>query len=318
MLLISLPMLAKAQDSLSVDHHEHLLSPALVGTLGQQKPFVASDLIAELDQAGIQRAVLLSLAYQFGNPNRPPVHDEYAKVKTENDWTASQAREYPNRLFVFCGVDPLREYALTEIARCSHDAQLRLGLKLHFANSDVDLDNLEHLRKLQEVFRAADQHHMAIVVHLHPSVNRHRPYGQKEAMIFLSQVLPYAPHVCVQIAHLSGPGGYDDLATDQALSVFIEAIARHDKRVAHLYFDISGVAGIGKWREKKQLIASRIRQVGVHRILFGSDGAWTDFTPLRAEQAFHALPLTPEEMHVIETNVAPYLRAAIEKSSATK
>lgn len=308
--LLLMPPLASAPEEPRADYHEHLLSPAAARLLRQPKPFLARDLIAEMDAAGIRRAVILSLAYQFGNPNRPAVEDEYTQVKRENDWTAAQVKEYPARLVAFCGVDPLRDYALAEIDRCSRDPYLSVGLKLHFGNSDVDLDNPEHLRKLRDVFRAADIHHMAIVVHLHPSVDRHRPYGSAEAQIFLSQVLSAAPHISVQIAHLAGSGGYDDPATDAALSVFLSAIVRHDPRVSHLYFDISGVAGLGDWQSKKQLIALRIREAGVHRILFGSDGAWTSFTPLRAEAAFHALPLTREEFRVIETNIPPYMPAA--------
>jgi predicted TIM-barrel fold metal-dependent hydrolase len=264
-------------------------------------------LIAELDAAGIHRAVVLSLAYQFGNPNRPAVEDEYTQVKRENDWTADQVRQFPGRLVAICGVDPLREYALAEIDRCSHNPYLSAGLKLHFGNSDVDLDRPEQVRKLREVFHAADSHHMAIVVHLHPNIDHHRPYGAKQAQTFLTEVLSAAPHVPVQVAHLAGSGGYDDPTTDSALSVFINALARYDPRVSHLYFDMSGVAGLGEWKSKKQLIASRIRQVGVHRILFGSDGAWTNFTPLRAEAAFHQLPLTREEFQVIDNNSPPYI-----------
>ena len=43
------------------------------------------------------------------------------------------------------------------------------------------------------MFRAADDHGMAIVVHMRPSVTRKRPYGAKEAEIFLNEVLPSAP-----------------------------------------------------------------------------------------------------------------------------
>ena len=45
----------------------------------------------------------------------------------------------------FCSVNPLRPYALEEIARCARDPRLRNGLKLHFGNSDVDVDNPEQL-----------------------------------------------------------------------------------------------------------------------------------------------------------------------------
>jgi predicted TIM-barrel fold metal-dependent hydrolase len=304
---ILLSVSALAQEHPQTDYHQHLLSPALAHLLGQPEPFLARDLIARMNEAGMQHAVILSLAYQFGNPWRPPVSDEYAQVKKENDWTADQVKQYPDRLVAFCGVDPLRDYALAEIDRCSRNPDLRTGLKLHFGNSDVDLDNPEHVRKLRQVFRSADRHHMAVVVHLHANFDHHRPYGAKEANVFLREVLPAAPHIPVQIAHLAGSGGYND-ETDAALSVFLSAIAHHDPRVAHLWFDISGVAGLTDWQTNKQRIAVRIRQAGVHRILFGSDGAWTSFTPLRAEAAFHELPLSREEFLVIETNVAPYMK----------
>ena len=41
--------------------------------------------------------MILSIAYQFGNPNRPPVEDEYAKVKAENEWTSNQVARFPGR-----------------------------------------------------------------------------------------------------------------------------------------------------------------------------------------------------------------------------
>jgi predicted TIM-barrel fold metal-dependent hydrolase len=229
-------------------------------------------------------------------------------VKAENDWTAEQVRDYPNRLVGVCGVDPLRDYALAEIDRCSRNPYLKSGVKLHFGNSDVDLDNPEHVGKLRQAFRAADDRNMAIVVHMHANVNHHRPYGKREAEIFLRQVLPAAPHSPVQIGHLAGSGGYDDPATDTALAVFIHAISHHDIRVSHVYFDISGVAGLGNWENKKERIALRIRQVGVQRILFGSDGAWSGFTISKAIAAYDALPLTDEEFRTIDTNVPPYMK----------
>jgi predicted TIM-barrel fold metal-dependent hydrolase len=307
LLTMLLPTVAGAQKLPTNDYHEHLLSPAVAKLIGEPRPFLARDLIAQMDAAGIRHAVILSLAYQFGNPNRPPVEDEYSKVRAENDWTAEQVKQYPTRLLGVCGVDPLRDYALAEIDRCSRNPYLKSALKLHFGNSDVDLDNPEHVEKLRQVFRAADNRHMAIVVHMHANVNHHRPYGKREAEIFLTQVLPAAPNSTVQIAHLAGSGGYDDPATDAALAVFIYAISHHDRRVAHVYFDISGVAGLGNWESKKEQVALRIRQVGVQRILFGSDGAWSSFTPSKAIAAYEELPLTDEEFRTINSNVPPYM-----------
>src|SRR5581483_9828723 len=109
LLLIFVPLGALAPERPIADYHEHLLSPAVARILGQAKPFPARDLIGEMDKAGIRRAIILSKAYQFGNPNRPPVTDEYTQLKKENDWTAAQVKQFPRRLAAFCGVDPLRE-----------------------------------------------------------------------------------------------------------------------------------------------------------------------------------------------------------------
>jgi predicted TIM-barrel fold metal-dependent hydrolase len=163
-----------------IDYHQHLYSPeAGARSSAGPKGIDAGFLIAQLDAAGIQRAVVLSVAYSFSNPNKPPVADEYAHVMAENDWTSAQVAKYPNRLLGFCSVDPLRSYALEEIERCARDPHLRAGLKLHFGNSDVDLDNSEHVAKVRRVFRAANQHHMAITVHMHPSIDLHPAVWRK-------------------------------------------------------------------------------------------------------------------------------------------
>jgi predicted TIM-barrel fold metal-dependent hydrolase len=288
-----------------IDYHQHLLMPTEKSPQG----FVASDLVKLLDEAHIRRAVVLSMAYRYGNPNQPPVADEYAHVKAENDWVSQQVARYPDRLRGFCGVDPLKDYALAEIARCAQDPNLHYGLKLHFGNSDVDLDNSEHVEKLRQVFQTASAHHTAITVHLHSSITRHRPYGAKEAQTFLDQVLPAADGTYVQIAHFTGSGGYDDPGTDEALCVFIQAIQKHDPRMERVYFDITNVAGLGDWESKKDLIVKRTREIGVARVLFGSDGNFGGgVTPARAWADFRKLPLSEAEFRTIENNITPYMR----------
>ncbi len=257
-------------------YHQHLYSPeAGARSSPGPKGIDASFLVAQLDAAGIQRAVVLSVAYSFSNPNKPPVPNEYAHVMAENDWTSAQVAKYPDRLLGICSVNPLRPYALEEIARCAKDPNLRTGLKLHFGNSDVNLDNPNDVTKVRRVFRTANAQGMAIVVHMHANIDHHRPYGAKEARIFLEQILPEAPGVTVQIAHLAGGGGYDDPAVDSALSVFVEAIERKDPRMKNVYFHACGIAIPGMWEDKAGLIVERIRQIGVGRILYGT----TSFAP---------------------------------------
>ena len=187
------------------------------------------------------------------------------------------------------------------------DPRLRRGLKLHFGNSDVNLTDPEHAARLREVFALANRHRMAIVVHARTTISKQRPYGAGHARAFLT-LLEAAPDVPVQIAHLAGSGGYDEAGLDDAVGVFVDAIAAKDPRVARLWFDVSGIALIGKWPAPAARVAERIRQLGIDRIVWGADGAAGGTTPGAAWKAFTETPLTPAEIETIRTNLAPYLK----------
>ena len=281
----------------AVDHHLHLLRSAIAPPQGFA--LNAADLIRQMDEARVRRGVVLSIAYQFGNPFRPPVASEYERVKEENDWTASQAALYPDRLVAFCGVNPLTDYALQEIDRCAQDSRLHRGLKLHFGNSDVEMDKPSHVAQLRRVFAAANRHRMAIIVHARPNIDHGRPWGERQARIFLESVLPEAKDVVVQIAHLASAGRYEDEGVDKALGVFADAIAAKDPRMKLVYFDVSVVS----WESKRETLQRQLRTVGMDRLLYASDSP-----PLVAWKAFRLLPLSEAELKQIEGNVAPYLR----------
>lgn len=297
----------------AVDHHQHLFSPEitalLMGGSGGPTSLTARDLITLLDAAGIQKALVLSVAYMYGSPTRN-VPDEYAKVKAENDWAGAEAAQYPERLRAFCSFNPLRDYALDELARCASLPNLRHGLKLHFGNSDVQLDDAAHVEKLKRVFRAANAQRMAIVVHLRANISKSRPYGPDQARTFLDQLLPLATEIPVQIAHMAGTGpGYDDPPADKALAVLAEAVASQDPRTRRLWFDVTSCADPKISEANASLLARRIRQAGVQRVLYGSDAAAGGNLPPRENwAAFRRLPLSEEEFAAIAGNAAPYAR----------
>jgi hypothetical protein len=78
------------------------------------------------------------------------------------------------------------------------------------------------------------------------------PYGRDEARIFLNELVPAAPDVVIQIAHMAGGGAPGDQLALQALEVLAEAVAKGEPRTKLLYFDASGmnaqiaVAGRGR------------------------------------------------------------------------
>jgi predicted TIM-barrel fold metal-dependent hydrolase len=300
-----------------VDHHQHLLSPAGAALQNAydgrrvDQPVVGEKLVAMLDRAGIKRAVVLSDAYWFDSPLHATglrdvgVHDVYAGVRAENDWTAREVGQFPQRLVGFCSFNPLKAYALQELDRCAENRTFK-GLKLHFAASAVDLKNKEHVERVRRVFAAANSHRLAIAVH----VRGDRSYGRDHAEIFLNQLLPAAPDIPVQIAHLWGGNGFSQGALS-ALVAYADAVSGQRRATTNLYFDVTQLAMILEGRrDALQRMATLIRQIGVARILYGSDGPmFGNVQPSEAWATFRReLPLTGDEFKTIATNIAPYAR----------
>jgi predicted TIM-barrel fold metal-dependent hydrolase len=258
-----------------------------------ERVITADDLIGNLDEAGIERAVVLSVAYWF--------NDE-ATTRAENDWTAAQVARHPGRLVAFCGIRPLQDHAVRELRRCARELGMK-GIKMHFRGSRVDVLNPEHVEKVRQVFQAANQEGMAIVVHS----EARGTYGRVHAEAFLEHLLPAAPDVPVQIAHLWGGNQY----RPEPLAVYAAAIAAGDPRTRNLYFDLTEIVpGAGGADRALREIARTLRQIGLDRVLYGSDATTAGGAPVaqRWAQLRHRLPLTDAEMQDIADNVAPYLR----------
>jgi predicted TIM-barrel fold metal-dependent hydrolase len=293
----------------AIDYHQHLVSPAGVvvqnltfPTAAGQRTIRAADLIELLDDAGIKRAVVLSDAFWFDSKRDEPSPQSYDKVRAENDWTAAEIAKFPKRLVGFCSFNPLREYAIAELERCARTPYFT-GVKLHFGTSGVDLKSPTHLASVRKVFGAANSRRLPIIVH----VRADQSYGREHAEILLNRVLPMAPDVVVQIAHLWGGGGY----SASALAVYADAVTSRHPATKNLYFDVSDAALVGKGSPAiLNAIAARIRQIGPRRVLYGSDAVGVGHPPPReAWAAFRTrIPLTQSEFRIIAGNLAPYLR----------
>jgi hypothetical protein len=123
-------------------------------------------------------------------------------------------------------------------------------------------------------------------------------------------VLPLASEIPVQVAHMAGTGpGYDDPPADKALALLAEAVASQDPRARRLWFDVTTCADPNISEANASLLARRIRQIGVQRVLYGSDAAaGGNLRPREGWAAFRRLPLADEEVATIAGNVAPHLR----------
>jgi uncharacterized protein len=260
----------------------------------------AERLVALLDAAHIEQAVVLSVAYWFDSPHNPLARSAEA-MQAENTWTAEQAARFPERLFAFCSLNPVSDLALPTLEKCAKDGRFK-GLKLHFGNSQVDLLRPEHVKRVREVFAAANRARLPIVVHTRGG----DAYGAEHARILLDKVMTAAPDVPVQIAHLWGGSGF----APEALRVYAEATAAKEPATRRLYFDVSDAAFVATTPELAQTVVERMRQIGLDRMFYGSDGAFANHPgPRDSWAAFRKnLPLSDAEFEHIAKNVAPYLQ----------
>jgi predicted TIM-barrel fold metal-dependent hydrolase len=261
----------------------------------------ASSLVADMDEAGVARGVVAAMGYHFAKGPETP--GELALVQEENDWTVSQVAQFPDRLVVFCGVNPLRDYAIAEMDRCAKMPPVR-GMKLHFGDR-VDLKNSEHIEKLRHFFRAANERHMPLLVHLYTN----QSYGAADARTFLDRVLPVAADIPIQIAHVGGGGSYNLKGADDVLKVFADAAAAGNPLMKNLYFDLTGVVH-NTTPALRETLANRLRTIGLQRILFGSDLPFPPLEPVGPawSRIRKLMPLTDDELRIIAGNIAPYAR----------
>jgi uncharacterized protein len=315
---------AAAQSPIPVaDHHQHVFSPSMA-EFQKIKPITAADVIKDLDEAGIKQGVLLSTAYSYGRPGREP-QNEYEKVKEENDWVGAQAALFPKRLIGFCGFNPLKDYAHAELERCAKNPNTRSGIKLHFGNSDVQMEDPAKMEKLKAIVRAANANRMAIVVHMRASFSLERPYGAEQARAFLVHLLPLAADIPIQIAHLGSAGpGYDDPKVDAFMDALIDGLNGRAngggssiqnpkskiQSATNLWFDLTTIVHPEDKPERWAMVLKRIRQIGPKRILYGSDAPLGgNFKPRESWAAIAAKTgLTQDELKAIASNRAPYFK----------
>ena len=194
-------------------------------------------------------------------------------------------------------------------------AAVRIGLSIDFLSSYV---NPQHEIRAKEIIQARYPGLFVTASHEVTSLlgeNRRwttamlNCFVHEQAHAFLEKILPEAPDVPVQIAHMAGAGpGYED-AEDSALVVYLAAIKAHDPRMKNVWFDATVIVRPAMSPDELQRIAARIRQIGVERVLYGSDAPVSALSyPKAGWAAFQRLPLTAAEFRVIANNITPYMR----------
>jgi predicted TIM-barrel fold metal-dependent hydrolase len=285
-----------------VDYHQHLVSPAFA-PIAKLPERDGRALLAELDSAGIEKAVVLSVGYSFGD-ERKKLPDPDRLTREENDWTSGQVSASGGRLIGFCSANPLRDAALAELDRCLDLPGMR-GIKLHFGNAGISVRDSAHAARLVQVFTLAERRRAPVLAHMRARGGLN--YGGEDARLFLDRLVAVAPSIEIVVAHLgySGPG-YPD--ADSVMAVFGDAAQRGDARMRNVYFDVATDVTEETTPANAALVARRIRQIGPSHVLYGSDlsppggsirSGWTIFRD--------RLPLTAGELRTIAGNVTRFV-----------
>nr|WP_316626872.1 amidohydrolase family protein [uncultured Brevundimonas sp.] len=304
--LLAGPVMAQTRTPVHTDHHVHVHSPAILeilpaycsspGRIGPCdpafiEPLTADDLLADMDEAGVNTAWMMSTAYLAESPMMvPALADAATRVYDANAFTVATAAAHPGRLVAFVSVNPLSPDALAEIDAWK-DEPFAKGLKLHLTNSGVDLRNPDHIRRLSAVFDAASDARLTIMIHMR---TRAEDYGARDVRIFVDQVLPHARDIPVVIAHSGGWGGLDTNTWD-ALEEFRQILAEQFNTSRNLFFDLAQLFDADTSPQDRLRLVAFMRAIGVGRFMTGSD--WPFSGPLDSylNDALGMLPLSSQE-----------------------
>ncbi|MFN7110932.1 MAG: amidohydrolase family protein [Brevundimonas sp.] len=308
--LLAAPAMAQTRIPVQTDHHVHVHSPAILeilpaycsspGRIGAcdpafVEPLTADDLLADMDEAGVETAWMMSTAYLAESPMMvPPLPDAATRVHDANAFTVATAAAHPGRLVAFVSVNPLTPDALTEIEAWK-DKPFAKGLKLHLTNSGVDLRDPDHVRRLAAIFDAASDAQLTVMIHMR---TRAEDYGEHDVRIFVEQILPHARDIPVVIAHSGGWGGLDANTWD-ALEGFREVLAERPNKAPNLFFDLAQVFDADTSPEDRVRLVHVMRAVGFDRFVVGSDWPFSGHLADYLNEAMGYLPLSPQDARAL-------------------
>jgi len=157
------------------------------------------------------------------------------------------------------------------------------------------------------VFKLAERKRAPVLVHMRARGGTN--YGAEDAQLFLDKLVTVAPSIEIVVAHLGASGPGYSSQHDSVMAAFGAAVERNDPRMRNVYFDVSSNVTAEITPADRELVAKRIRQVGVKRILYGSDLTPPGVTIRSGWDIFRThVPLTAAEFRTIAGNVTRFAR----------
>lgn len=201
----------------------------------------AEDLIASMDECGIDVSVLLSAGW-----------DTNETCRLTNDYVLESAARYPKRLVPFCVVQPAdREAAVRELERCAQAGAHGIG-EMRSDSQGYDLGDKDLMEPIMEVAR---KHRMIFLTHASEPVGHTYPGKGSITPESMYRFILNFPDQPVVFAHWGGGLPFYGLMPEVAAAM------------AHTYFDCAATPFL----YRPQVFESVAAMVGADKILFGSD-----------------------------------------------
>jgi predicted TIM-barrel fold metal-dependent hydrolase len=277
----------------ALDAHTTLASPVLQTIITGQggNAATAQDLIAQLDAANVENAIVVSRAYDASmmtNDN---------DIIVENNYVSDEVSRFPERLVGFCGINPLRLSAPGEVDRCL-DRPGMVGVFISLSGSQVNMADPQNIAAINRTFDRIQGRGAPVLLQ---SGTRLGLTLSSEGFANLVNIL--ASHPDVRVAHAQCAGLTDDQRIENWLSAFRATPGlnpeNHFVEVSSClqFYESAPLA-------KRDLMVWRLKQWGLERVLIGSDyfNLGPVQTPAEALQSLEQYPFTQAEVDTITGN----------------
>jgi predicted TIM-barrel fold metal-dependent hydrolase len=240
-----------------IDFHTHVVPPGIKERrdeyLGRDACFsllyaepeaklaTAEEVIASMDEHGIDKSVILNLGW---------VSHELC-VET-NDYILEVIARYPKRLIGFCAIQPLAgDKAIKELERCARNGAKGIGEM----RPDVQGFDLRDGKIMKPIIEAAIEHDLIFLTHAsEPVGHQYCGKGNITPEVIYHFILSF-PDLKLVCAHWGGG------------LPFYALMPEVDKALSNVYFDTAATPFLYKPQIFKQVADI----IGSDRILFGSD-----------------------------------------------
>ena len=239
-----------------IDAHTHIFSPDAIANrarYAERDPFFgelysgvaarkigADELIAAMDAAGIDKAVLAGWCWQ--------PHDICVE---QNSWTMDVVRQHPDRLLALAAIQPnAGADALRELERCVAGGMVGLGE----LNADGQRFNLGDANFIALARRAAELG-VVMLLHTNEPVGHNYPGKGKLPITDIYAFVKATPDLRLILAHWGG--GFP----------FYELMREVRKAATNVYYD----SAASPLLYSPQIFRTVIDIVGSDKVLFGSD-----------------------------------------------